>query len=132
VWDCIVEVTRLRSIAANAIAQPKLTDEKRQYWERRAEELRRELARLMLQILPYERSRQIKVDATNVTTILEKPDLSWMTDAQLDLLEQIALRIGPSRGGGAQHSAGMDTRGASQTPGGARGPAGQKRLRKTP
>jgi hypothetical protein len=91
VWDCLVETTRLRLGVLRALAQPGLMAEARSSLEKRG--LRKEITSLLLDILPYERPRQIKSDGAH--TAFVKPDLSGLTDEELDAIERIALKLGP-------------------------------------
>ena len=88
----------------------------------------------MLAILPYERARHLKMDANTVTTAYVKPDLSGLTDAELDLLERIALKLGAATPGtaGPALEAPVDTRRAGTPPRAKTDRHRDARLRKTP
>ena len=64
VWDCLIEATKLRQDVNRKLKRTDLKQGGRPVLEKRAEELRLELARLMLAILPYERARPTSAPAT--------------------------------------------------------------------
>ena len=58
VWDCLIEATQLRNAAVRGLRNQGIKAEAKAKLERRSEELRHEIARRMLSILPYERPGQ--------------------------------------------------------------------------
>jgi hypothetical protein len=120
VWDGITEIRRLQQEVEKGLAHPKTGTKKKASLVKRRDELRQELVETFLKILPYERSRltQSKVDATTSTTFV-RPDLSELSDDELDLLEKITLKLGgaasPGAGGNAPRPI-VDTRRGLSTP----------------
>jgi hypothetical protein len=115
VWDGITEIRRLQQEVEKGLAHPKTGTKKKVSLVKRRDELRQELVETFLKILPYERSRltQSKVDATTTSTTFVRPDLSGLSDDELDLLEKITLKLGgassPGAGGDAPRPI-VDTR----------------------
>jgi hypothetical protein len=120
VWDGITEIRRLQQEVEKGLAHPKTGTKKKASLVERRDELRRELVETFLKILPYERSRltQSKVDATTTSTTFVRPDLSGLSDDELDLLEKITLKLGgassPGAGGDAPRPIVDTRRGLSQ------------------
>jgi hypothetical protein len=130
VWDCLVETTRLRLGVLRALAQPGLMAEARSSLEKRG--LRKEITSLLLDVLPYERPRQIKSDGAH--TAFVKPDLSGLTDEELDAIERIALKLGAASSTGAPGPASppVVSRGKGAPPRATTDRHRDARLRKTP
>lgn len=103
VWDGITEIRRLQQEVEKGLAHPKTGTKKKAALVKRRDELRQELIETFLKILPYERSRltQSKVDATTTSTTFVRPDLSGLSDDELDLLEKITLKLGGAASPGA-------------------------------
>jgi hypothetical protein len=79
-------------------------ERKRSSDQSRRDTLRDQLARILFKILPFERPRlaaiTVKSDADNPPRI--KADLSLLTGAELDTLEQLCLKAGAGHTGGAR------------------------------